>query len=264
LEQFLLDELPANQTEEIRRLLADDGVLRSRLEALEAEHRQFAASDRARAVFDRLQPRAERKTVPWFRSWAVSVPLGIGVAAVLFLVPLAFPPTGPDTRIKGGSTLEPIPRGFAGSARLEQENQIVVFGFQNGKTLELSDRSSVQWGDQVQVAVNIGRARHALLLSIDGSGHLTLQAPDSLKTPLVGDGTPKLLPFAYQLDDAPYFERFVLVTGTVLDAAAVWNDIAGQTAAWLHDHPGQPPVLRLGTGLDLSTFDLLKLNKEKP
>lgn len=261
LEQYVLDELPAEEREQVSRLAAEDAALRSRLERLQQGQRQFAASPRAQAVLAALGRHAapSEKTVRLGR-W-LGVPLGAAAVAALFLVPLALQPAGPDTRVKGGS-VSTLPRGV-GTVPQGME-KISLFILRQDHSAPLSDGAEVGRGDRVQVAVNVGRSRHALLVSVDGAGHLTLQAPDSLKS-WVGDGSPKLLPFAYQLDDAPYFERFVLVTSREeFDVQKVWKQMEDQTAVWLTAHPGQPPVWKLEPALDVSTFDLRKANKERP
>jgi hypothetical protein len=260
LEQYLLDELPAEEREQVSRLAAEDAALRSRLERLEQGRRQFADNPRAQAVLAALgRQEAPAKTLHLGR-W-LGVPLGAAAVAAIFLVPLAFQPAGPDTRVKGGSVTT-LPRGVG--AVPQGTEKISLFILRQGHSAPLSDGAEVGRGDQVQVAVNVGRSRHALLVSVDGAGHLTLQAPDSLKS-WMGDGSPKLLPFAYQLDDAPYFERFVLVTSRdEFDVQKVWKQMEDQTAVWLAAHPGLPPEWKLEPALDLSTFDLHKPNKEKP
>ena len=55
-------------------------------------------------------------------------------------------------------------------------------------------------------------AQHAIV-SIDGAGVVTLHHPDTAteEAQLGGDGRVDL-PYSYELDDAPDFERFVFVT----------------------------------------------------
>ena len=73
--------------------------------------------------------------------------------------------------------------------------------------------------------VSAGR-RYGAVLSVDGRGSVTLHFPESpAGSPELKGGTVSL-PSAYELDDAPAFERFFFVTsdapfdvGTVMESA---------------------------------------------
>jgi hypothetical protein len=59
-----------------------------------------------------------------------------------------------------------------------------------------------------------GNARHGAVVSIDGDGVITLHFPYTPKasTALVASAEPVPLAHSYELDAAPGFERFILVT----------------------------------------------------
>lgn len=65
-------------------------------------------------------------------------------------------------------------------------------------------------------------AAFGVVVSIDGRGHVTRHLPEEGAAAAALDGREQALPHAYELDDAPAFERFVLVTGPrAFDVAAV-------------------------------------------
>jgi hypothetical protein len=68
-------------------------------------------------------------------------------------------------------------------------------------------------GDLLQVSyVPAGRTQ-GVIVSIDGAGAVTLHHPsDAAAEPLLSEGKEVPLAHAYELDEAPDFERFVLVT----------------------------------------------------
>jgi len=78
----------------------------------------------------------------------------------------------------------------------------------------LSGGAVAAQGDVLQLAYVPGEASHGVVLSIDGNGSVTLHHPASVggDTRLQRGGESRL-PHGYQLDDAPSFERFFLVTG---------------------------------------------------
>ena len=87
--------------------------------------------------------------------------------------------------------------------------QVMVFKETNGEARELSERSLVREHDLLQIEYNAGDYPYGMLLSIDGRGIVTLHFPfseyDSQK---LERGANARLPYAYELDDAPYYERF--------------------------------------------------------
>jgi hypothetical protein len=79
----------------------------------------------------------------------------------------------------------------------------------------LADGQRVEAGDVLQLGYVAPGMSHAVLLSLDGRGQVTLHWPASKEasTQLSKEAQgEQLLPTAYELDDAPRFERFVLIT----------------------------------------------------
>jgi hypothetical protein len=70
----------------------------------------------------------------------------------------------------------------------------------------------VHEGELVQLAYLSGEFTHGTVLSIDGRGHVTVHHPDESGDTRLGAG-PTALDHAFELDDAPEFERFVFVVG---------------------------------------------------
>lgn len=78
----------------------------------------------------------------------------------------------------------------------------------------LAEGARVEVGDVLQLGFIAPGMSYAVLVSIDGRGHVTLHYPGSKEasTRLPAASGEQLLPEAYELDDAPEFERFVLIT----------------------------------------------------
>lgn len=98
-------------------------------------------------------------------------------------------------------------------------------------------------GDRLQLSMAPAGRAHAVVVSIDGRGHVTLHFPEradgSTAVERARDEVP--LPHSFVLDDAPSFERFVIVTTSasaaadhpidVDDVLAAADAIAGTAAA---------------------------------
>jgi hypothetical protein len=112
-------------------------------------------------------------------------------------------------------------------------------------------------GDEVQVLTVAGDATHGVVVSIDGRGQVTRHFPLKGEDTTLPPGQ-RPLGEALELDDAPDFERFVLVSGTsAIDVSAV--EAAARRTATGND-PGKAP-LGLPAGLDQFSFVIRKGQK---
>ena len=107
---------------------------------------------------------------------------------------VALAETQSDTRIKGLD------------ARME------VWKKTSAGIVQLNDLDSVGEGDEIQLRYAVPEKCFGLLFSMDGNGALTLHMGDGVKAIELAPGKMNSLPFAYKLDDAPYFEKFFFVT----------------------------------------------------
>jgi hypothetical protein len=88
----------------------------------------------------------------------------------------------------------------------------------------LAPDQALRAGDVIQVGWQAGDATHGVIVSIDGSGAVTLHFPDAAgdSTLLPTGAGEQHAPDAFRLDEAPAYERFFFVTADEpIDAAAV-------------------------------------------
>ncbi len=100
--------------------------------------------------------------------------------------------------------------GVMDGVRLKGDGRVLVY--KKSQTVEpklLTNGALCQRGDLIQLGF-ITEPGHAVLLSFDGNGSTTLHWPENGQTAV--DGGTKVLDFSLELDAAPKFERFVLVT----------------------------------------------------
>lgn len=108
-------------------------------------------------------------------------------------------------------------------------------------------------GDVLQLRVRRADASHGVVVSVDGSGAVTRHFPDGADTAL--PTATASLPFSFELDDAPGYERFFLVTSS----APIDVDAVVRAASVLARKPGaETAVLALPTGLRQSDVLLRK------
>lgn len=91
--------------------------------------------------------------------------------------------------------------------------RLLIHRQRDGAIEQLGDGAMAQAGDLVQISYMAAGNRHGVVISLDGSGGVTLHHPSvpDAPAPLVVRGQ-HALDHAYELDDAEDYERFVFVT----------------------------------------------------
>jgi hypothetical protein len=217
VERLALGELDDVAAADVRRRLAAEGRdADAELAAIATSNREILAALPPETVAATVRRRAEAR--PARRaSWMLALPLVLGGAAAVMLM------ARPASKVMTGGSQELEDTGIKGQAALNVYRQV---GDGNEK---LADGARAARGDLLQLAYRAGdKGTFGALLSIDGRGHVTVHWPEgnaetAARLSLKGEVK---LPSAYELDDAPAFERFVLVTSeapftmsSVLDAA---------------------------------------------
>ena len=122
----------------------------------------------------------------------------------------------PATRI----SMTQIPAPSSDGVRNKGAQRLIVFREGNDQALHAGD--GVSAGDVLQLAYATAGERHGVIVSLDGAGVVTLHWPaDAGNSTELGSGVVRL-DYAYELDDAPDFERFVFVAS---DQPLVVDDV---------------------------------------
>jgi hypothetical protein len=212
LERYLLGELPEELKEKIEKRLEKDTSLRKRLDALRASNQEILSSYPPELMAGRIEKgyrerygkrRARAPRRPVLKRMVLA--LSFAAAAVAVLLPLrSLLQEGEESGPEEGLRLKGL------------EAHLVVYRKTGGGIERLERGTLTSEGDVIQLSYVAGPANYGVIYSIDGRGTVTLHFPESLR-----DNAPKLqrrgevsLPYAYQLDDAPSFERFFFVTST--------------------------------------------------
>ena len=95
----------------------------------------------------------------------------------------------------------------------------------------LRDGAAAGEGDVVQIKYVAAGRKFGAIVSIDGRGAVTLHYPETAGgSTQLESGATAALHYAYQLDDAPGFERFFFVTAPRQFATSVVMDSARRLA----------------------------------
>lgn len=262
LERYRLGELPPAEAEALRQRLESDGELRLRLEALAGSdaglRRALPAAGLAARVRERLAERRESARQAKhraLRAWPLPAGLAVVASVVLAVVlrtrapePSLMPSAAPSVTAEDGERIK------------GRRPALALFRKTPSGSEALADGDRARTGDVIRVGYRASGHRYGVIVSLDGRGAVTRHLPEQgrLAAPLEG-GEVVLLAHAYELDDAPAWERFYFVTadepfevGAIEDAArrACVEPSASVSAA--------PEALRLPKALEQSSFLLTK------
>lgn len=206
---------------------------RATVEALQRENAEFLERHPSAKVVAEIHRRhqAGRRVAPW----RVAVP-ALAMVAVVALF-LRQPPVEEleVTRSKG-------------------HVQLLVHRASTTGAEKLSDGDPARPGDRLQLGYAPGGQGYGVVASIDGAGTVTMHLPKSKEESAARlDPKGAALPFSYELDRAPRFERFVLVTAPEPFAAQQVDDALRRLAQ------AEQGTLQLPNGFEQTSLLLRKV-----
>ena len=117
-------------------------------------------------------------------------------------------PAEPNTetvRIKGNANVKSVGN---------QNPRINLYRQDGDKITTLNNGAFAKSGDVIQITYNAGNKEYGVIFSVDGNGNITRHFPENSweAEPLEHDFGEIPLDFSYELDNAPDFECFIMVT----------------------------------------------------
>jgi hypothetical protein len=214
VEQLVLQELPAEQREEVLgRLRQEEGGM-ERLQALRASNGEILAAYPADQLAAQIKRRAACVTAPRrFQmplSWAVPALSTAAACALLLWIATPFGLHGFTASHRAETT-----QSKAEATRTKGEPRLFVYRKRASGVEELGSMAEVRPKDVLQLRYLSSGARYGVIFSVDGRGSVSLHFPETAEaSTALEDGAAHTLPYAYELDDAPGFERFFFVTSS--------------------------------------------------
>ena len=227
LERYALGELSREEKRKTQDSLESDEALRARLSELERSDREIIEKYPPRSmsplILERLSESAHdasrathRRRLPRAVEWS------IGIAAV-FLVSLSIYAFRPASMPAISGNVGDIVRAKGAAPHL------LLFRKSQAGAEQLADGAVTQKEDLLQIGYEAGSPGYGAIFSIDGRGLVTFHLPAAYgggqrTAPKLEAPGPALLPSAYELDDAPSFERFFFVySPSSFDLRLAWQ-----------------------------------------
>ena len=205
LEQYFLGELTSDQKRMLQEERGRDEDLRERLAAISLSNQEILADYPPQRIVPAIKERLyweENAALPRRTptlAWALPAAVMVVLLLSFFVVRERIVPN--ETRLKGLTT------------------HISLFRKTPTGAEELRAGASARRADVLQISYTAGEARYGAILSVDGRGAVTWHVPSGYRggswiSPSLDSQGQVVLPSAYELDDAPGFERFFLVYAT--------------------------------------------------
>ena len=224
LERFLTGDLPESEMNEIRELEAKDAMLAQRVRMLREDNKAILNKLPFEALAGKLASSAETAQVMRTASRFSIVKLASAAVLVLAVALVAFfaqretvvtgAENGGDVAAANGAAQTQVALAETPSdTRIKGlDARMEVWKKTPTGIVQLQDLDEVREGDEIQLRYAVPEKCFGILFSMDGNGALTLHMGDGEKSIELAPGKMNSLPFAYKLDDAPYFEKFFFVT----------------------------------------------------
>jgi len=213
LERYLLGELPTRRIKEIEKFAQEDPELKKDIEQLQQSNQsilgQYPSESMVPQILRRYEEETERKKAektarPFVLKRLIYVAPVLAAALIMLFVVFQNNGTVPaDTRIKGLENIDMT------------KTQIIIYRKKGDEAEILKDGDLANAGDLMQIAYVPAGKTFGVIFSIDGNGVVTLHYPENINSStILKQEKTVLLSTAYELDDAPGFERFFFVTAT--------------------------------------------------
>ena len=134
-------------------------------------------------------------------------------AAAVLLAAILIPAGLKSSKISAGRAPTERVKGNA-SVSVNKDPQIKLYRQKGLEIQALKDGDFARSGDVIQITYNAGAEEYGVIFSVDGNGNITRHFPENTwqaaQLEHRADETP--LDFSYELDNAPDFECFIMVT----------------------------------------------------
>ncbi len=240
VERLALAELPAQLRDAVQARLRAEADGDARLAAIEESNHQILSDLPADQVVREIERRhrslsaTERRASRRRQLW-VSGSLVVAAAAILLVFML------PQATLLDTATIAEAPEQYG--TRAKGDARLLLHRKLDDGSEQLTRDSVARSGDWVQLSYRASDNKHGVIVSIDGRGQVTVHFPEKAgQSTRLRQGKTELK-HSYELDDAPAFERFFLVTSTQPIDVELVTSRARDLANNLRDARHQPLAL---------------------
>lgn len=209
LERYLLGDLSEDEMKKLQQLEATDVSFAARVNFLRKQNKQILEE----CPFSELSKKQPLQLKPKsFRGYMLKIAAAIVIVTGIFVATFNF--TSDIYKSQNNSNEQNL--AFANDnygERLKGMNaKIEVWKKLGDSAVQMQNMDLAHEGDELQLRYLVPQKCYGLMFSLDGFGAITIHMGNAEKAILLEPGKIMSLPFAYKLDNAPYFEKFFLLT----------------------------------------------------
>jgi hypothetical protein len=226
LERYILEELPSDIQEQLTLKLEVDKELEKRLQKILNSNNEILENLSPEEVkievyrrFENLSKKNYRKKIKknLFLSLA---PAFVMVLLIITFLPIYQNITHEDIHKTFIEKDENINIAWSNEKKHLNNNvrqkglrpYLLFFKKDKNKNIKLKDDALLKGGNSIQVKYISGNKKYGVIFSIDGNGVITLHFPEDKNKIGILEKKETALKLAFQLDNAPHFEKFFFIT----------------------------------------------------
>jgi len=204
-EQILLDEITLDGIDQD---IYNGEILKKLKDSNEEILKRYPPSKMVESIKKKLdEDIAEKSDVSRFSAARKRLYIPLSAAAV-FLLFFSILPIFRDSLITTTPHIENETIRLKGNTP-----SLYIYRGNNADAELLNSNSLVKERDLLQISYDSAGTKYGVIFSIDGRGTVTLHFPDNVYSNTRLDfGGKVYLPYSYELDNAPFFERFFFIT----------------------------------------------------
>lgn len=257
LERYALGELPEADQKAVADEIARDPQVARQWQTLQDSNRLFFEQNDPESAAKRIQAMASARRTSSestsFLAWIWKPAAALATLGIAALIGTSVMTSGiaPDQAIAVAQIESPD----SGIRVKGLQNRLELWQKTGDSIVMILDGAKANKGDLLQIRTQVNQKCFAAVLSLDGRGNWSTHLPEQGTGAVAMEpGNSGFLPFSYQLDDAPKYEVFWLVTSDSL--FSVDSLVKGLSA--LSGSPIPPPVLPLGARFTQTRLAVIK------
>ncbi len=226
LEQFVLGELSLEKKEWIEMQILQSEELQKKVAQIKISNREVLEDMPAHLFNTQVKSKVDRKALErpliqgrWVQ-WA-------SLICILLVAGVMFPFNQEENKMGAPGVWV---SSFSSERIKGEEVGMMIYKKKSNEVLLLSDSSKVKAGDLLQITIKHLTSLYVVVFSLDGNGVVTRHFPVEGEHGFIEGQGLFTLPYSYELDNAPRFEKFFMVSsGHPIDVDSVISGVQNKT-----------------------------------
>ena len=213
LERYRLGELSPEDMDAVNEILASDAELQSQMKELDESDADLRSQYPMEYFIRPFRAEKARPRTRYLVAMAAVLAAGIILPSLFFLFQRNSANAGRDAALLDSQNGIAVASADRPKGTTMEGLELSIY-LKGNREIPLADQSLLSEGNTIQLAYTApaGASHYGVIFSIDGRSVVTMHYPYRMgQNPLLVSGKHTFLNEAYTLDDAPFYEVFVMV-----------------------------------------------------